>query len=323
MKLTITPQFKMYLASLHISLDELLEKANLPHLLCQDKLSLNTQQYYRLLQIFDQTISDHDLIQLAKVNNLSTFVPPIYAALSAQNGSQALERFSLFKKIIGPVVLTIQRTRHATTISFSYATNDPLPRFALMQEQLLLLDLVRTGTGKQITPLMVSGPFDYSQQISDVFNVKPEFDALNMMVLSNEDLETPFLTQNNVMWEYLAPGLNQHLAQINQDTSFRETVEALLVKKIPSGSFSISAVAASLVISVRTLQRNLHDEDVTFNQLVKNTQKLLSFNFLSQKNLSLEEIAYLVGYTDVSSFSRAFKRWSGTTISAYRKNLKH
>lgn len=322
MKLTITPQFKMYLETLSISLGELLERANIPNLLWRDELVLDTQQHYRLLQEFDQTISDSDLIRLTQVKHLSTFIPPIYAALSSKNGVQALERFAKFKKLVGPVVLNIQTTNNVTSVGFSYVTNEVLPRFAIIQEQLLLLDLIRTGIGKQIKPLMVSGPYAYSQEIVDEFKIPAEIDESNVIVFDNNDLEESFLTQNNVMWEFLEPGLNLKLSKITDGHSFKQIVEATLIKKIPSGSFVISDVAESLGTSVRTLQRKLSAENVSFNQLVKNAQKLLSFNFLNQKNLTLEEIAYLVGYSDVSSFSRAFKKWSGMTISDYRKEIR-
>lgn len=322
MKLTITPQFKMYLETLSISLGELLERASIPNLLWKDELVIDTQQYYRLLQEFDQTISDSDLIRLAHVKHLSTFIPPIYAALSSKNGVQALERFAKFKKLVGPVVLNIQTTSNVTSIGFSYVTNETLPRFAILQEQLLLVDLIRTGTGSQIKPLMISSPYEYSKEVLDEFKIQADINDSNVIVFDNADLEKNFLTQNNVMWEFLEPGLNLQLSKIMDDDSFKQIVEATLIKKIPSGSFVISDVAESLGTSVRTLQRKLSAENVSFNQLVKNAQKLLSFNFLSQKNLTLEEIAYLVGYSDVSSFSRAFKKWSGMTISDYRTEIK-
>lgn len=322
MKLTITPQFKMYLETLSISLGELLERAGIPNLLWKDELVIDTQQYYRLLQEFDQTISDSDLIRLAHVKHLSTFIPPIYAALSSKNGVQALERFAKFKKLVGPVVLNIQTTSNVTSIGFSYVTNETLPRFAIIQEQLLLVDLIRTGTGSQIKPLMISSPYEYSKEVLDEFKIQADINDSNVIVFDNADLEKNFLTQNNVMWEFLEPGLNLQLSKIMDDDAFKQIVEATLIKKIPSGSFVISDVAESLGTSVRTLQRKLSAENVSFNQLVKNAQKLLSFNFLSQKNLTLEEIAYLVGYSDVSSFSRAFKKWSGMTISDYRTEIK-
>ena len=72
-------------------------------------------------------------------------------------------------------------------------------------------------------------------------------------------------------------------------------------------------------ISARTVQRNLDVENIKFNQVVKNVQKIMILNYLESKELSIEEIAYLVGYTETSSFYRAFKGWIGKIVLQYRK----
>ena len=88
---------------------------------------------------------------------------------------------------------------------------------------------------------------------------------------------------------------------------------------IPSGQFSLENVAEEFGISGRTLQRNLSAENTSFNQMVKDIQKMMTFNYLEAKELSIDEIAYLVGYTETSSFYRAFKKWTGKTVSQYQK----
>ena len=77
---------------------------------------------------------------------------------------------------------------------------------------------------------------------------------------------------------------------------------------IPSGQFGLENVAEEFGISGRTLQRNLSSENTSFNQLVKDIQKIMTFNYLEAKELSIDEISYLVGYTEISSFYRAFKK---------------
>jgi len=55
---------------------------------------------------------------------------------------------------------------------------------------------------------------------------------------------------------------------------------------------------------------------------VKDIQKIMTFNYLEAKELSIDELAYLVGYTELSSFYRAFKKWTGKTVSQYQKEKK-
>ena len=80
-----------------------------------------------------------------------------------------------------------------------------------------------------------------------------------------------------------------------------------LFQLIPSGRFGLENVAEEFGIRGRTLQRNLSAENNSFNQLVKDIQKIMTFNYLEAEELSIDEIAYLVGYTEISSFYRAFK----------------
>jgi len=79
---------------------------------------------------------------------------------------------------------------------------------------------------------------------------------------------------------------------------------------LQGGRFELENIAEGFGISGRTLQRNLSTENTSFNQLVKDVQKIMTFNYLESNELSIEEITYLVGYTEISSFYRAFKKWT-------------
>jgi AraC-like DNA-binding protein len=86
-----------------------------------------------------------------------------------------------------------------------------------------------------------------------------------------------------------------------------------------AGSVSIEAVAASLDLSERTLQRRLGECGATFNELVETMRFELSQRYLRQDHLSLTEIGYLLGYSELSAFSRAFRRWAGVSPIEFRK----
>jgi AraC-like DNA-binding protein len=92
-----------------------------------------------------------------------------------------------------------------------------------------------------------------------------------------------------------------------------------ILRGLRSGSVSIDAVAAALDLSERTLQRRLGDCGVTFNELVERMRFELSQRYLRQDHLSLTEIGYLLGYSELSAFSRAFRRWAGVSPIEFRK----
>lgn len=321
MKLTITKQFQEFILNLGLSLEDLLQKAGIPNLLWKEELVVNEQQYYRLLQEFNTHITNEQLLAFSEVKNINMFMPPIFAALSAKNGMEALERFITYKKLIGPVSVDMQILEDTVRIHFSFVyPEQELPRFALLNEQLLLISLLRTGSGKEIIPLLVSSPFDYGKQIKKYIGILPEKSKDNLLVFQIIDLKQSFLTQNNSMWQFIEPELKNRLSTISEQHTFISTIQSTLFQAIPSGHFSLNDIAHSIGVSTRTLQRNLRTENTTFNQQLQTTQKLLALNYVLNNNLTTNEISYLIGYADVSSFSRAFKKWTGKTISQYRND---
>ena len=102
---------------------------------------------------------------------------------------------------------------------------------------------------------------------------------------------------------------------------FERQVQAQLVRMLPDGDASIEKLAKRLHCSVRTLQRRLAERGIQWKQLLDRTREQLARQYLTDKGLSLLDIALLLGYSDQGTFTRSFRRWSGTTPLAYRKSL--
>jgi len=77
-------------------------------------------------------------------------------------------------------------------------------------------------------------------------------------------------------------------------------------------------VARGLAIGDRTLQRRLGGYGVDFKGLVDDTRRRFALRHLADPTITLTEVAYLLGYSEVSAFNRAFKRWTGSTPSDHR-----
>lgn len=81
---------------------------------------------------------------------------------------------------------------------------------------------------------------------------------------------------------------------------------------------SLEAVAANLNVSPRSMQRKLQEEGVTYQQLADSIRKTLAIQYLNAKKYPIKEVAYLLGYNELSAFTRAFKRWTGTPPVQYK-----
>jgi AraC-like DNA-binding protein len=100
--------------------------------------------------------------------------------------------------------------------------------------------------------------------------------------------------------------------------TLRTTVESLLMPILHTGRASIDAVAAQIGISRQTLYRRLKAEGTTFEAIIDDLRHRLAVDYLSARKVSVNETAYLVGFSDPAAFSRAFKRWTGKAPSHAR-----
>ena len=111
------------------------------------------------------------------------------------------------------------------------------------------------------------------------------------------------------------------LAQLEaqEARSWRERVEEVLAAQPRTGDLIPADVAARLVVSERTLQRRLREEGVTFAGLEDAVRRDRAFQLLRDGRLPHFEIAFLLGFSDPSAFTRAFRRWSGTTPGQWQQ----
>ena len=93
--------------------------------------------------------------------------------------------------------------------------------------------------------------------------------------------------------------------------STRSRVESMLTNLLPAGGRSIAAVADKLGMGRHTLFRRLRAEGVTFKQVVDEMRHKLAIHYLSEQKLTVNETAYLLGFSDSTALSRAYKRWTG------------
>jgi AraC-like DNA-binding protein len=105
-------------------------------------------------------------------------------------------------------------------------------------------------------------------------------------------------------------------------TTIVERVEDYVRGSLPSGNCSIECCAAKLGTSVRTLQANLSDYGLIFSDILEKQRMDLAKVYLEEGELSLDDVAAWLGYSEASSFGRAFKRWTGSTPQRYRKSVK-
>lgn len=137
---------------------------------------------------------------------------------------------------------------------------------------------------------------------------------------SRADIMEPLVTGDprlaRINDEHTLAYLDSFLAR----STTREVVDKI-VEKLPDGPPGQQQIAAALNVSNRTLQRKLRDEDTSFKELLKDTRMQLARKYLRSPGRSVVETAYLLGFSEPSTFSRAFKRWTGVAPAQYRESV--
>lgn len=103
-----------------------------------------------------------------------------------------------------------------------------------------------------------------------------------------------------------------------REQCFRGKVEAAIEPMLASGDVTIAGVARELGMSRQTLYRRLKAEGVTFEEILEAKRRQLAIRYLAIERESVKSASYKLGFSDPAAFSRAFKRWTGSSPSEFR-----
>lgn len=123
----------------------------------------------------------------------------------------------------------------------------------------------------------------------------------------------PILTRNYAVQELLLKQVQVMDTNFTSVHSSREQVRQYLQANAYLGIPSLEAIAANFNTSSRSIQRKLQQEGVTYQAMVDSVRKTVALQYMAAGSYSVKEIAYLLGYNELSAFSRAFKRWTGSS----------
>ncbi len=129
--------------------------------------------------------------------------------------------------------------------------------------------------------------------------------------------------------DVVLPGNNEELADFNdqimekylrtlQQNSLVVQIRKLITKQLPSGNVTVEEVATKLGYSPRKLQRLLKEEGTSFLKVLNSTRMQIAKDYVKNRETDLTELAFLLGFAELSTFSRSFKRWTGKSPLQYR-----
>lgn len=163
-------------------------------------------------------------------------------------------------------------------------------------------------------------PPPHVDQYPELFGVPVQFNAgRNALQIDPvwDSPETQFEPGNEYAFGIFTRHADEMLAKLQADTSIRAQIEARILPRMHEGSISMDKVASDIAMSRQTLYRRLKDEGITFAEIHDDLRQHMAMEYLEGKKVSVNETAYLLGFSEASSFVRAFRRWTGFSPTAY------
>jgi AraC-like DNA-binding protein len=140
--------------------------------------------------------------------------------------------------------------------------------------------------------------------------------------IHNDDLARKIPRADAEVLPVFTAHLERSIAKTSENDPLLRRLRELIANSLLRGNPDIASVARELGTSTRSLQRQLRERDSSFRKLTEATRRDLASQHLSESDTALTEIAFLLGYSELAAFDRAFRRWTGESPLAYRKREK-
>ncbi|MEY4513809.1 MAG: hypothetical protein RLZZ450_5931 [Pseudomonadota bacterium] len=140
----------------------------------------------------------------------------------------------------------------------------------------------------------------------------------NALVIDRTDLDRPMLDANPGMRAAYELHASRLLEQLRPSDTLTSRVRQLLVEQLRAGNVGMDTVATKVAMSTSTLRRRLAEEGTTHTTLLDELRSELAEKYLTDPALAIGEIAFLLGFSHVTAFYNAFRRWRGTTPAEFR-----
>ena len=168
--------------------------------------------------------------------------------------------------------------------------------------------------------LMQPAPADASEHVRTFAPARVHFGArCSGFLFHRSHLEQPLPHSDPKLQQVVHQLAERMLAELPATDTVTDRLRRLIARELPQGDPSSARAAALLQMSQRTLCRRLEQEGTTFRALLDDLRRQQALQYLTRRDLSVSEVAFLLGFSQAAAFHRAFKRWTGRTPLEHRR----
>jgi AraC-like DNA-binding protein len=323
---TLLSQTFIYLASLEVDIDAFLQSLDVdPESVKSPDTRIPIETYLRIQDEAAVFVNDPYFgLHAGEYAEAGSWSILGYMMMNCRNVGEAFEKSVRYSRIIGNLIeVRIERKLNKSRLIFFTSPQAPeLTRHCLDTSFSTTICMMQNFTGVDMHPLEVTFSYAEPQSRSEyerIFQCPILFGQKeNSFTIDTSVFNTPILMANPSLLKHFEEYAQGLLAELDRQNEHTRVVTKIILAHLDDEALSIEKVAKEMSISVRSLQKRLEEEGVIFSDLLRETRQTLAHKYL-RENYSVEQITYLLGFSEPSAFRKAFKKWSGVTPREYRE----
>ncbi len=240
-----------------------------------------------------------------------------YAWLASSSLRTSLNRLSRYARIATDLLeLNLSEQDERFILEFNFIDNKT-PLIAQIDGSMaIVMEMCRINYVAPLDPISISvthAEANCQSQYYAYYRCPIQFNqAVNSISLALDAIDITLPSSNPYLAQLHDQIMLKYISLLDKEDII-DRIKKIIARLLPSGEISDQKVAAVLHLSSRSLQRRLNKNGTTFKQLLREVRQDLAGEYLLKKDFSLAEIAFQLGFSEQSSFTRAFKQWTGQT----------
>ncbi|MEM6995318.1 MAG: AraC family transcriptional regulator [Myxococcota bacterium] len=250
-----------------------------------------------------------------------------YLGRNAANVGAGLQQYCRYTQLLHDGIrATVEEGEDTVRLRHVLSDGTVLPRQYAEFIVATILAIARQASGERIIPVRVhflhSEPEDLTQHRA-IFGCPVRFASdSNGFELHRSDYDRPLRRAEEKLFRVLEQHAEHLLEKLPRPSSLVAQVRSAIVHDLGSGNLSSRLVAQSLGTSERTLRRRLDAEGTSYQQILTELRTELAIRYMDERDISTDEVALLLGFSDRTAFNRAFRQWTGRSPAEFRSQRR-
>jgi len=294
--------------------------------LSQDDIGLSVASQYQFIELAAVEANDSLLgLHVAAELDIRAIGILFYLTGSSATVAEALENLARYSRTTNEALI-VEISRQKDEVILAIRRLEESDERHRQFFELLALWLIRTlhkETNRDFTLSRVTFTHARNADLREVHRLlrcPVDFgQGVDSWVLPQHVMDLPIVSGDSQLLKILTAHADDLLAERHSVTGLQSMVANQLASLLPSGESRAAMVARQLGMSQRSLTRHLAEEGTTFAEILEQLRRRLASRYLADDRMSVQQTAWLLGYSEIGAFNHAYKRWTGTTPGRTRK----